>query len=282
VKKYFAGGYPPMLKIYNEFETISPSDLKYRHIFTDEPAKLMFWDQGDSYKKVISRSFQMCRNPKHLVDSLNHKFETRKNLKGLVPILNYEFVDDEQSYTKVFDKLGTDQVVIQAPIGMGGQNTFLFTQGQPWCLEGGTYSASRYVKDAVPLNMSAMVGDEQVEVFPPSRQLFTSEGEFMFRRGDFDKRNFPMQAIGKMVDYSRVVCKKVQCDGYRGILGIDYVYSPSENEVYLMEINPRFQSTSHHLEALLKESGLPSLLDYNERAFDGKEMPSAREMVGWR
>uniref|UniRef100_UPI003FEFF9EB ATP-grasp domain-containing protein n=1 Tax=Eisenbergiella sp. TaxID=1924109 RepID=UPI003FEFF9EB len=55
------------------------------------------------------------------------------------------------------------------------------------------------------------------------------------------------------------------------MLGIDYIYA--NGELYFIEINPRFQGSTRQLDNILKRNGLPSIFDYNYRAFTGKELP---------
>ena len=59
--------------------------------------------------------------------------------------------------------------------------------------------------------------------------------------------------------------------GYRGIFNIDFI--SANNELYLIETNPRFGGTISEIDLLLQESDLPSIFDYNYRAFNNLEMP---------
>lgn len=80
----------------------------------------------------------------------------------------------------------------------------------------------------------------------------------------------------KLIEYTTKVCKKIQNEGYRGIFNIDFISANSE--LYLIETNPRFGGTISEIDLLLKESDLPSIFDYNYRAFNNLEMPSMKRM----
>ena len=81
----------------------------------------------------------------------------------------------------------------------------------------------------------------------------------------------------KIIDCSLKICEKVKKLGYLGIIGIDYIYT--KNELYFIEINPRFQGTTHIVDGFLKESHLPSIFDYNYCIFQNKEIPSTKNMI---
>ena len=54
-----------------------------------------------------------------------------------------------------------------------------------------------------------------------------------------------------MKDSTMKIVKKLQLSGSRGICGVDYILK-GEN-LYFMEINPRFQSSSEYLDKVLVE-----------------------------
>ena len=47
----------------------------------------------------------------------------------------------------------------------------------------------------------------------------------------------------KVNEYNKIIVKKLKKLGYKGILGVDYIIDEDDN-IYFMEINPRFQSSS--------------------------------------
>ena len=74
----------------------------------------------------------------------------------------------------------------------------------------------------------------------------------------------------KVKEYATIVGKIMQEKGYRGVLGIDSIIY--DNEVYFMEINPRFQNSSTILNKALRENNLPSLQELHYNCFYGKDI----------
>ena len=62
----------------------------------------------------------------------------------------------------------------------------------------------------------------------------------------------------------------MQKKGYRGVLGIDSIIY--DDEVYFMEINPRFQNSSTILNKGLQENNLPSLQELHYNCFNDKNI----------
>ena len=69
----------------------------------------------------------------------------------------------------------------------------------------------------------------------------------------------------KAEDYAYSIAEKLREKGYIGICGIDSIIY--EDEVYLMEVNTRFQNSSTIVNLALKENKLPSLQELNIRCF---------------
>ena len=74
----------------------------------------------------------------------------------------------------------------------------------------------------------------------------------------------------KLREYAFTIGKLLQEKGYRGVLGIDSIIY--DNEVYFMEINPRFQNSSTILNKALQENGLPSLQELHYNCFFDKSI----------
>ena len=61
----------------------------------------------------------------------------------------------------------------------------------------------------------------------------------------------------KIDKFSMMIGNKIKNIGYKGILGIDYIISG--NDVYFLEINPRFQASTPLINRALTDKGLPSV-----------------------
>ena len=222
---------------------------------------------------------QACLNDINLLKKLNNKFETRELLKDIVPMLKYYMVNGSDFKYNNFAKIASE-LVIQLPVGSGGSKTFFcnqsnFKQVEAILLKDQLYSISAYEKDNIPYNIHCLIGKNQIEILPPSQQELEIIDKIEYIGSNYDI-TIPTDTKEKLIKYSYSICKKLQSLGYLGVLGIDYIYT--NNELFFIEINPRFQGSTKQIDKLLVESNLPSIFEYNYNLFLGKEMPSTKVM----
>lgn len=222
---------------------------------------------------------QVCLNNLDLLKTLNNKFLTRKLLKDIVPMLKYHMVKGSDFKYNDFCNLG-QELVVQLPVGSGGSKTFFcnqenFKQVETMLLKDEMYSVSTYERNNIPYNIHCLIGKEQIEILPPSQQELEIIDKIEYIGSNYDI-NIPNEIKDKIINYSYCICKKLQSIGYLGVLGIDYIYA--NNELYFMEVNPRFQGSTRQLDKLLIESNLPSIFEYNYNFFLGQKMPSTKNM----
>jgi biotin carboxylase len=65
-----------------------------------------------------------------------------------------------------------------------------------------------------------------------------------------------------ILELSYKICEKIKTTGYRGIIGIDYLYK-SNGDIIFMEINPRFQSSSFLINMYLEKYYNTNLVEYH-------------------
>lgn len=221
----------------------------------------------------------ICKNSDELIKFFNNKIDTRNLFKGIVPMLDYNYV-----LGKNFDynKLSPDgkTLVVQHPLGSGGSKTFLCTKKnsnelKSKLIQDDIYAISTYIADNIPYNIHCIIGKEQIEIFPPSMQELDIIDKIEYI-GSFYDINLDDDVKEKISDYTTKICLKLQEMGYRGVLGIDYIYV--ENELYFIEINPRFQGSTRQLDKILIDNNLPSLFEYNYLAFNNKKMASTKNL----
>lgn len=221
----------------------------------------------------------VCKNEKEILDLLDDKIETRKLMKGIVPMLEYYTIKGEDINYKKLSSISLE-LVIQMPIGSGGSKTFLYNEETFKKIDkiiekNSYYSISAYQRDNIPYNIHCIIFDEKIEILAPSKQVLEVTDLLEYIGSEFEI-NINEDTKRKLGEYSYKVCKKIQGMGYRGVVGMDFI--AANNEVYFIEINPRFQGSTAKLDKLLKESGLPSIFEYNYYAFKHKEMPSTKKM----
>lgn len=270
-----------------EFEYWNPdNNLREINVYNDllkdinEPLEIMAHDP-----KIVSQcqlppnSKIICQNSKELIELLNNKIKTRKLMQNLVPMLEYTYVlGKEFNYDKLSPKNKT--LVVQHPIGSGGAKTFLCTKENSEelknkLLSDETYTISTYLENNTPYNIHCIISKDQIEVFPPSMQELdiTDKIEYI---GSFYDIEIPKNIKEKFITYTAKICHKLQELGYRGVLGIDFI--SDGKELYFIEINPRFQGSTRQLDKILIDNNLPSIFEYNYRAFNNEEMPSTKKL----
>lgn len=212
-----------------------------------------------------------------LTDFFNNKYETRKYVKDIIPILDYIWLDGKDiAYQKLKKQLNADMFVIQGIRGAGGDNTFLIRSEEEMeqliDREEGFYCVSRYTKNT-PLNATLVVGESDILFFPISAQLILLENhKFKYYGGDFSfAQELPADVIERVKEYSYQIGRKVQADGYRGIIGIDLILEENQH-ISFMEINPRFQSSSFLINLYLEKLYHTCLAEQHYLALTGKKL----------
>ena len=259
------------IKIYNEL-------LKK----ISEPAEVMGYNPNllrccdiPDHMKLI------CINDIGLINIFDDKIKTRSFFSGIVPILNYITLKGYEFSYKELAPNG-ETLVVQLPYGGGGSKTFLcsvdnYKEIEKKCDNSEIYSVSVYQRGCQDYNIHCIVGKEQILLFAPSMQVLEISDKIEYDDSDYNL-DLPVDLKGKMREYSLCICKKLQEKGYCGVVGIDYIYFGGE--LYFIEINPRFQGSTVYLEELLNKSKLPSIYDYNYRAFNNYEMKDKKNMIG--
>lgn len=242
-------------------------------------AKFMFYNQEKifEYDEAIIEN-TICYNSKELINSINNKFLMREWLKNYVPILQYQYdsgieILSESSYIE-----DNKQFVVQSQNSNGGSNTFLlnkqnFHQIEENIKQNEIYSVSEYCENNIPINIHCIISKEQITLFPLSIQIIKSGDRMSSRGSDFmECRKIKESIKNKVKKYSLAICEQLQKIGYTGILGIDYIIH--NEEVYFMEINPRFQSSTNLLNMALKENEQETVNELCMKAFKNEDITS--------
>lgn len=191
-----------------------------------------------------------------LIDKLNDKKFIRNYLKKYIPIIDAIFIDHKISYEEACKKANSHEMVIQGKVGAGGNNTFYVD-----CEEkfehytnsvNHNYFLAKYVVH-IPVNSTLIITESGKVKLPSSVQLIKLEDDkFKYVGADFiyyDKLSYQVKI--KIDEYTQIIKEQLQKLGYRGIAGIDFIIDENE-DVYFMEINPRFQASSFIINQYLK------------------------------
>lgn len=240
----------------------------------DKDCRFMLYNQA-SIEFIKSTGRIVCLNDLKLVKMLNDKPKCREFLSKEINSLNYKYFKAKDiTFKKMKEAFGDgfNKFVVQQPSGFAGFGTFLLDESDSVInkLDSKiTYSVSGYVENSLSLNNTFLISDDYIHIFDGSFQNIKVGKELNYDGWDFDAYKSLSEKMQEKIEKSTIkIAKKLQKEGYRGIGGVDYIMKG--DDLYFMEINPRFQSSSEYLDKLLVQKGLPSIFELNYMAFYNK------------
>ncbi|MBO4998345.1 MAG: ATP-grasp domain-containing protein [Lachnospira sp.] len=238
-------------------------------------AKFVFYNPKTAYYLSSSlHQYILCLNDKNLLNLLNDKIYTRYWLRRYVPVLPSVVLDAPYlSFQELENSLGcSEQYVVQQSKSSGGLGTFILTKGNGMLsvLKKNykeLFIISPYIHKSFAININAIIGEKNTILLPPSLQLSERDRERIIYHGaDYIAACFmPPNITKKLKEYANIILTHIKEIGYRGIIGLDFL--AAENQLYFLEINPRYQASSFLINIALEENGLPSLSKMNLAAF---------------
>ena len=249
-----------------------------KQIEKNSNVRFMYYSQiysYDSMKKLGLLDYVVCLNNQDLIEFVNNKFKIKEYLKDYIPILNYVFIDGKDfDFENLKQKYGNCEFVLQTEKGSGGFSTIVLDENNKNDIKldnNQTYMITKYCKNNIPVNIHILISKNDIALLPPSVQYIElSNNKLIYKGSDFItyKKIVNNKMDSKLKEYAFIVGKIMQKKGYRGILGIDSIIY--DDEVYFMEINPRFQNSSTILNKGLQENNLPSLQELHYNCFYDK------------
>lgn len=221
----------------------------------DSNIQFMIFNDKKRTKEIcdfIPKKNLIVGNSSEILEYLNSKEKIRNFFHKKIPILNSEWkygFEIHSRFTELYLSK-KEKMVIQGEIGAGGENTYLIsdidTLNQIEIYPNSRYCISAY-KPNVPINITAVLGKE-ILLFPISAQLIKNErGRFIYKGADFTYPKQFSDSLKKCIQkYSLIISEHVKNMGYKGILGIDFIIDEHQN-VYFMELNPRYQASSFYI-----------------------------------
>lgn len=243
----------------------------------DSAARFMFYNQDMIYHTdPFLWEHILCQNAQDLLRTLNNKMLCKLWLKELVPLLpSVQMFGSEISRTGIEKYLPNAQAfVIQPDFSSGGHNTYLLTdKNKISVLErlnpATLYTVSPYKGNAIPVNVHGMAYRDGFQLYPASIQLIRQkQDQLLYEGGDFlSLKMLPIGIRDRLYSIAERVSEKLVSVGYLGVYGIDLIIT--EDDVYFMEINPRFQASTPVLNYALRQQGRPSIHQQCIEAFNG-------------
>lgn len=266
------------VKNYNndsdELDEFIRSELK-NIIEYNSNAKFMFYAPSYAYflgKDIVDHT--VCLNSSYVLTLLKDKMRTRLWLGNSVPVLPTIAVSGHECSLNYFHHLlpSNESFILQGCTGAGGNDTYIVNADSWRSIEKlinkhEIYILSPYLQHSFSVNTHILIG-KNLALLPSSIQIIEHEDDRMIYHGaDFvEYKNVSDELKDKIDKLSMTIGNQIKNIGYKGILGIDYIISG--NDVYFLEINPRFQSSTPLINRALTDKELPSVQEMVLESFD--------------
>lgn len=230
-------------------------------------AKFIFYNPRIAYHLESElHQYIECLNDCTLLDILNDKIYTRYWLSRYIPTLpaitisasNLSFQNIEHCLCY------SEKYVVQKNKSSGGFGTYILSADNGMLTElrqnpHTLFIVSPYIPKGFSVNVNAIIGQNDIIVFPPSVQISEVNKErILYHGADYLAADFIQESdLRKLQKYTDIILSHVKLLGYLGIIGIDFIITP--DEIYFLEINPRYQASSFLINIALHENNLPSL-----------------------
>lgn len=191
--------------------------------------------------------------------------------------LSFEKVPEESAelFEKCKEALGVP-FIVQDALGESGWDTSLVSSEEELKeaekkIKNGL-KATKYLSNNIPVSVHVCILDNEIVIRGPWLQLIglpeLSASPFRFTGNDTNQALLSKEFIDEVLVMSQKISRFVKDEGYRGILGIDYLWDKNTGVIYPQEINSRLVGLTRLLTGIQKDQSLfPDLLKHIE-AFD--------------
>lgn len=215
-------------------------------------------------------------NDMDIISLLENKIQSKLWFSNCVTILPYSLEKSQNINLKRLESKFPQytEFVIQASSSCGGSGTWLFSHQTASTIynflkRDERYIVTPYIPHSVSVNIHSIIYEKEVVLLPPSVQIISTENvNFSYNGGDFlSYRKLPQIIKDKVASHAHMIGDKLRDKGYRGVCGIDFLIT--ESDIYLMEINSRFQASTILINKALTINSIPiSVQLLHKDAFD--------------
>ncbi len=223
-------------------------------------------------KEIIKRT--VCLNDKSLMDILNNKILFRKWAESICAVHHADLLcGADCTYMKLRQRFQKyKRFVVQKSSASGGEGTLILSLNNYEDVEqrfekDELYLVSGYEEKNIPLNIHAIIYEDDILLFPPSIQIMQfHENKLLYQGADFEAVNqIDEDYVAEFIGYMKSICKQLQREGYRGVTGVDGMVV--DGHAYVLEMNNRFQGSTLLLNLALQDEKMPSMQELNYEAF---------------
>lgn len=254
----------------NDCDVFIQSQLR-KLIHQDESVRFLFYNPLLVYDFGVEiAKHSICLNNCELLTQLNDKTRCRTMMQQTVKTIPFVSLSGtECTYNHICDYFVSEEFVIQEAFSSGGEGTVHIRKTDVFDFidPNKRYLVSPYIENSTSINAHIIISANNICFFPPSIQIVKEiEGRILYLGADYICYTFVEPKIQDDVRNSSIsIGQKLQAKGYRGILGVDFLLK--DNELYFMEVNPRFQASSQLLNKSLRVRIHSSLQELNMISF---------------
>lgn len=226
-------------------------------------------------KIVRENNWKILNNPAELSKGIEDKFNFLFIAKSLrVRIPDAETIDfGRLSYWEL--KKYYDHFVVQLKNGYAGSSTFFIRSEDDYSKLMDVFSRETSAKKTFPVKVSKFIHGIPATVNACAAAGETYVGKPCFQitgeelctnnrsatcGNDWGALALSAKASGEINEISRKIGQYLKDRGYKGIFGLDFIISEKNDDVYLIEINPRFvASVPFYTKLEIKNSALPMI-----------------------
>lgn len=254
----------------NDCDNFIQVQLK-RLIYEDDSVRFLFYNPYFSYDFDMEiAEHSICVNDYDLLTQLHDKTRCRVMFQQTIKTIPFVSLSGmECTYNHIRDYFASEEFVIQEAFSSGGEGTIHIRKSDifDFVEPRKRYLVSPYIKNGISINAHIVISANNICFFTPSIQIVKEiEGRILYFGADYIcYTSIERKIQNKVKDSSILIGQKLQAEGYRGVLGIDFILK--DNDLYFMEVNPRFQASSQLLNKALKSMYQTSLPELHMLAF---------------
>lgn len=227
------------------------------------------------------KAHSMCLNDYELLVQLNDKTRCRVILQDTVNVIPFVTLTGKDcTYNNIKNYFFSKEFIVQDALSSGGEGTTLVrvSNDLKFIESNKRYLVSPYIKDSLSVNVHIVIGSENILFFPPSIQIVNEiQGKILYFGADF----ISYQSVDNKIQFqikkdALKIGNKLQLEGYRGVLGIDFLIK--NNDLFFMEINPRFQASTQLLNRGIRVKAKTSLQEFHIAAFNSSYLKEINEL----
>lgn len=242
----------------------------------EQAAVVVFKPSLAAEKIARENNWKILNNPADMSKGIEDKFNFLFIAKSLhIRIPEAETIDFGRiSYWEL--KKYYDYFVIQLKNGNAGSTTFIIRSQDDYIKLMDNFfhdpTSKKFIQvkvskfiHGIPVTINACVADQDIYIGKPCFQI-TGEELCTNNRSttcgnDWGALSLSAKTLGEIKEISQKIGQYLKSKNYKGIFGLDFIVSEKDDDVYLIEINPRFiASVPFYTKLEIKNSTLPMLV----------------------